>query len=202
MTHRLHLYLFRINCVLCLMFLFLFSINAQDSLISSNSIIVVHDSTSLIDINSYLFVSEAKVSPQSVDDFENINDWKHFANFKNTENQSQIFVRFSIQNLDTSNSKKILYLHDLQEVTIYSNTRRSQSAGIVFPYEKRSLRKGLIIPLKGNSTQVELDLKPGMNIFYLDVKFLVRELFRPEIKLFSTEKWQKSILYYIGLFYF
>lgn len=191
-----------ISCLFFLLSLFLLSqieVGGQSINSNSNPALKIDNAVDApIDLNPFLQVTEKEEDlyyVHSWEDLSKIRNWQNWDTIVGEENKAGILVKIQIDRDSARRDtlKKILYLDDLQYVTVFVNGKQIQKAGILLEPHKRQIRRGLILPLIGYSSQVEIDLLPGINEIFLEIGFLVQEPFRPEIKLYDPENWRDVV---------
>lgn len=75
----------------------------------------------IINLNSFLFITDKNQTTYPWEDFSRIKNWKPWEMRFGDEKDTGILVKMQIENEEEDTVPGILYLHDLQKVTIYLN---------------------------------------------------------------------------------
>lgn len=108
--------------------------------------------------------------------------------------QDTFWLHGLIERYNTSQSAEILYLHNLQEVSVYQIDSFDQPlepmfGGNIINYSQTVLPQGILLPGRGNSTQVPLQLRTGVNDIYLRVFQPISEKITHDPRIYSLNDW-------------
>lgn len=183
---------------LVLLLLFVWGAGFTQELASfSNSLPLDGSFSTEVDLNTVLEFADQPDERLLLEELEKVDNWLNFSEHYQEKEEKRIWARIAIDVTAAASLRTVLYLHDLQSVNVYLKTpadiwTKTKAGRLVQP-SKLLLPAGLVMPGKGHSTQVPLELQPGRNHIYLEVDFYVRGPFRPRLNLYPEKYWQQQV---------